>query len=235
VAAGNGFDLKTSPVKTILVAGEPGGSIPATRQRITEGWGGARVVDHHGMTEVGPASFECPERPNVLHIIETAYIPEIIDPATGAHRNVGESGELVLTTLGRTGSPLIRYRTGDLVKSALDGICACGRSDLALEGGILGRTDEMVIVRGVNIYPGAIEEIMRQHSSISEYQVRLPDSPDLQQITIDVELSSGSDPGVVAAIEAALQASLNLRIPVRLATPGSLPRFEMKASRWSRH
>src|SRR6185503_12458726 len=70
-----------------------GGSIPATRQRITEGWGGARVVDHHGMTEVGPASFECPDRPNVLHIIETAYIPEIIDPATGAHRNVGESGE----------------------------------------------------------------------------------------------------------------------------------------------
>ena len=235
VASTNGFDLKTSPVKTILVAGEPGGSIPATRQRIMDAWSGARVVDHHGMTEVGPVTFECPARPHVLHVIETAYIPEIIDPATGAQRAAGESGELVLTTLGRNGSPLIRYRTGDLVKASAENVCTCGRSDLALEGGILGRTDEMIVVRGVNVYPGAIEEILRQHGAVSEYQVRLPASPDLQQIAIDVEPFPGrSDSDLAAALEGALQTALHLRIPVHMVPPGSLPRFEMKASRWIR-
>jgi phenylacetate-CoA ligase len=235
VAAANGFDLKSSPVKTILVAGEPGGSIPSTRQRILEAWTGARVIDHHGMTEVGPVSFECPARPHVLHVIETAYIPEIIDPVSGAHRSSGETGELVLTTLGRSGSPLIRYRTGDLVKSSVDNICVCGRSDLALEGGILGRTDEMIIIRGVNVYPGAIEEILRQNGAVNEYQVRLPASPELQQIVIDIEPAPGrGGPELVASVEAALQASLNLRIPIRLVPPGSLPRFEMKAARWVR-
>jgi len=142
---------------------------------------------------------------------------------------------LVLTTLGRNGSPLIRYRTGDLVKASVENICTCGRSDLALEGGILGRTDEMIVVRGVNVYPGAIEEILRQHGAVSEYQVRLPSSPDLQQIAIDVEPFPGrSDPDLAAALEGALQEALHLRIPVHVVPHGSLPRFEMKASRWIR-
>src|SRR5205807_184420 len=100
-------------------------------------------------------------QPGLLHVMENAYIAEVIDPATGKAVNAGQSGELVLTTLGRTGSPLLRYRTGDLVKTTLDTVCACGRSELALDGGILGRTDDMVIVRGVNIYPSAVEEVIR--------------------------------------------------------------------------
>ncbi len=235
VAQSHSINLAESPVRTIVVAGEPGGSIPATRQRILEAWPGARLVDHHGMTEVGPVSFACPARADVLHIIEGAYVPEIIDPVTGQAAAKGESGELVLTTLHRTGSPLVRYRTGDRVQAVIDDVCACGRSDLALAGGILGRIDEMVIVRGVNIYPEAIEAIVRSHPAVAEYQVRLRETHGLPEIEIDIEPTAdamGAAAVAVHTLEAALESALSLRIPVRAAAPGTLPRFEMKARRW---
>ncbi len=235
VAKANGFDLKNSPVRTLVVAGEPGGSIPAIRQRILDSWGNARIIDHHGMTEVGPVSFECPVRPQVLHVIESAYIPEILDPATGKAAEAGQPGELVLTTLQRLGSPLIRYRTGDRVRAALDDVCSCGRSDLALEGGILGRTDDMVIVRGVNLYPEAVDAIVRAEPGVAEYQVRLPQSDGLQEIVLDLEpLPDASADELVRRVGAALESAISLRIPVRAVPPGALPRFEMKARRWIR-
>ncbi|MBI4325589.1 MAG: AMP-binding protein, partial [Chloroflexi bacterium] len=165
VAAEEKIDLTKSRVHTLIVAGEPGGSIPATRLRLAQLWSGARVFDHHGMTETGPVTYECPAHPGVLHVMESAFVAEITDPVTAKPVEPGTIGELVLTNLGRTGSPLLRYRTGDLVKAArpgsqpatLDGRagpdrlklqpCACGRHDLALEGGILGRTDDMIVVR----------------------------------------------------------------------------------------
>ena len=116
VAAETGVDLKRSAVRRIIVAGEPGGSIPATRARIEQLWPGARVFDHHGMTEVGPVTYECPAQPGVLHVIEAGYIAEIVEPTSGKPVAPGQVGELVLTTLGRVASPLLRYRTGDLVK-----------------------------------------------------------------------------------------------------------------------
>ena len=236
VAAAERIDLSASPVKTIIVAGEPGGSIPSTRTRLESLWPGARVFDHHGMTEVGPVTYECPVRPRVLHVIESSYIAEIIDPATGAHVGAGENGELVLTTLGRAGSPLLRYRTGDLVRAALYPVCECGRSELALEGGILGRTDDMVCVRGVNIYPGAVEEILRMHGGTAEYQVQVNTAAALTEIALSVEpMPEVSDPDAFASqIERALQTAFNLRIPVKALPPGSLPRHEMKARRWVR-
>ena len=223
-------------VKTIIVAGEPGGSIPAVRERISALWHGARVVDHHGMTESGPVTFECPVRPGVLHIMESAFLPEVIDPATGAQARAGDSGELVLTTLLRTGSPLLRYRTGDLVKTALDGVCECGRSDLALEGGILGRTDDMVVVRGVNVYPSAVEEILRRHVNVAEYQVKISEAQALAELSLVIEPREGCpDPAALAGhLGVALEAALNLRIPVTTVPSGTLPRFEMKAKRWVR-
>lgn len=237
VAAKEGWDLSTSAVRTIIVAGEPGGSIPATRARLEAAWPGARVVDHHGMTEVGPVTFECPVRPQVLHVIESSYVAEIIDPTTGEHVVTGELGELVLTTLGRTGSPLLRYRTGDLVRSALDTICECGRSDLALEGGILGRTDDMVCVRGVNVYPSAVEAVLRQHGGVTEYQVEVRESGAMTELTLRVEPATVSaDSGKLSSeLESALQTALSLRIPVVVVAEGSLPRFEMKARRWHRN
>lgn len=234
VAMAEKIDLGASAVKTIVVAGEPGGSIPGTRARLETLWPGARVQDHHGMTEVGPVTYECPVRPRVLHVMENAFIAEIIDPATGQHVASAEPGELVLTTLGRPGSPLIRYRTGDLVRSGRDDLCECGRSELALEGGILGRTDDMVCVRGVNVYPSAVEEILRIHGRVAEYRVKVNRADALTEISIEVEPElSVADAGAFAGeLEGALQTAFNLRIPVTAVAPGSLPRFEMKARRW---
>jgi phenylacetate-CoA ligase len=227
---------RACPVKTIIVAGEPGGSIRSVREQISSLWHGARVVDHHGMTESGPVSHECPVRPGVLHIMESAFLPEVIDPVTGAQALAGDTGELVLTTLLRTGSPLLRYRTGDLVKTSLDSICECGRSDLALEGGILGRTDDMVVVRGVNIYPSAVEEIVRTYGDVAEYQVKISHAQALAELSLIIEPREGfADPAALAShLEGALQTAFNLRIPVTTVTSGTLPRFEMKAKRWVR-
>ena len=236
VAAQENIDLAASQVRIILVAGEAGGSIPSTRARIEQLWPGARVRDHHGMTEVGPATFECPERPCVLHVMESSYITEVINPATGRAVGPGETGELVLTTLGRTGSPLLRYRTGDMVRTALDSICQCGRSDLALEGGILGRTDDMVVIRGVNVYPNAVEEIIQTCGGVAEYQARVSTHQALTELSLQIEPAPDCpDPaGLARNLERALATSLSLRVPVQVAPAGSLPRFEMKARRWIR-
>ncbi len=234
VAVQEKIDLAASPVKVIIVAGEPGGSIPATRACIERFWPGARVFDHHGMTETGPVSFECPARVGVLHVLENAYIAEVVHPGTGKAAEAGQTGELVLTTLGRAGSPLLRYRTGDLVKPALDTVCACGRSELALEGGILGRVDDMVIVRGVNVYPSAVEEILRTCGGVAEYQAQIRTADSLAELNIHIEPSAEcSDPaGLARKLEDAFLSALALRVPVTLAPPGTLPRFEMKAKRW---
>jgi phenylacetate-CoA ligase len=236
VAAREKIDLSASPVRLMVVAGEPGGSIPATRQRLAELWPGIRVFDHHGMTETGPASFECPARPGVLHIIEAGFIPEVVDPASGVALSPGQTGELVLTTLGRTGSPLLRYRTGDLVKPSLDVVCECGRSDLALEGGILGRSDDMVIVRGVNIYPSAVEEIIREMPEILEYAVRVDESNALSEMAVQIEpVPECADPESVArALQQKFEAAWSLRVPVTAVAAGSLPRYELKAKRWTK-
>jgi phenylacetate-CoA ligase len=236
-AAAEKMDLSASPVKTLLVAGEPGGSIPSSRRRLEELWPGARVFDHHGMTEVGPVSYECPARPGVLHVMEMAYIAEIIDPAAGAAVPDGQTGELVLTPLGRAGSPLLRYRTGDLVRPLPESVCECGRSELALEGGILGRTDDMVVVRGVNIYPAAVEEIVRAAGAVAEYQVQIEAGRALAEMRVQVEPTADcADPRRLAhALENSFEAAFGLRVPVSLAAPGSLPRFEMKANRWAKN
>lgn len=227
---------RACPVRLLLVAGEPGGSVPAVRERLSAAWHGARVVDHHGMTETGPVTFECPAKPGTLHVMESAYFAEVVHPETGLHVAAGEAGELVLTTLNRPGSPLLRYRTGDLVRTALDTICECGRSELALEGGILGRTDDMVIVRGVNVFPSAVDAIVRAEPEVAEYQVRVSKAGALTEMSLVLEPSPGAaDPAALAhRVGTALETALNLRIPVTTAAPGSLPRFEMKARRWVR-
>ena len=143
VARERDLDAAKLPVRVTVHAGEPGAGIPAVRARIEAGWG-ARAFDHAGMTEVGAYGYEC-EAQAGLHVNESEFIAEVIDPVTGAP---AAEGELVLTNLGRLGSPLIRYRTGDRVRLA-PAPCACGRTFQRLEGGILGRLDDMLIVRGV--------------------------------------------------------------------------------------
>lgn len=186
------------------------------------------------MTEVGPVTHECPAQPGELHVIESAYLAEIIDPATG---QPASSGELILTTLTRTGSPLLRYRTGDLVKCAAGGApCKCGRSSLRLAGGILGRVDDMVIVRGVNIYPAAVEEILRRFADVAEYQVQVATATAMTELRLEIEPADRCPDvaGLKHQVRQALETAFNLRVPVETVAPGSLPRFEMKAKRWLR-
>ena len=232
------IDLSKSSIRLIVVAGEAGGSLPATRAYIEGLWPGARVYDHHGMTETGPITYECPAHPCRLHVIDRSYIAEVIDPANGSIVEPGREGELVITNLHRTGSPLIRYRTGDLVRLAdhhrTGSACACGRSETALEGGILGRSDDMVVVRGVNVYPSAIEQIVRTFPEIMEYQVKLSKKSPLVQLHVLIEPAREVKDlaGLVMRVERALQTALTLRIPVALTSPESLPRPELKAKRW---
>ncbi len=236
VAERENISLEKSCVKKIIVAGEPGGSIPATRDRLETLWPGAKVFDHHGMTETGPVTYECPAQPGVLHILESAYFAEIVDPQTGFTISTGEKGELILTTLGRTGSPVLRYRTGDLVQSGDGSRCVCGRFELALHGGILGRVDDMFTVRGVNIHPSAVEDVLRRFKEITEYQATVKVESSLAELSLLIETNPDTDDSerLTRRIEKELQMTFNLRIPVAKVAPGTLPRFEMKAKRWIR-
>ena len=236
IAARERIDLSVSMVKLILVAGEAGGSVLATRASIEKLWPGARVSDHHGMTEVGPVTFECPSRPGVLHVMEDAHLAEVIEPTSCKGVQAGQTGELVLTTLGRLGSPLVRYRTGDLVKTSLDTVCVCGRSELALEGGILSRVDDMLIVRGVNVYPGAVDAIIRECGDVAEYRAQISTVDALTELTLEIEPdpACGNPSELGKKLGEAFFAALALRVPVMVVASGSLPRFEHKAKRWVR-
>ena len=222
--AREGGDFSRVAVNTIIVAGEPGGSVPAVRERISASWNGARVVDHYGMSEVGPTAFE--SRSGVLRIVDGSYLAEVINPESGAPVPAAESGELVLTPLGRLATPLLRYRTGDLVKRVAE-------SDaFELEGGILGRVDDMIVVRGVNIHPTAVESVVRSIPEIAEYRVNVTRRGVLCEIGLEVE--SADDSGA-RRLENALSEAFSMRVPVTRQPSGTLPRFEMKARRWVRH
>lgn len=236
VAAAERIDLSRSAVRNIIVAGEPGGSLPAVRDRLEELWPGARVRDHHGMTEVGPVTYACPKVKDRLHIMESAYLAEVIQPQSGQPVAGGQTGELVLTTLQRVAMPVLRYRTGDLVRPVSEGPCACGSNELALQGGILGRADDMVIIRGVNLYPAAVEAVVRQQPEIAEFQVDITRIGEMVEMQLRIEPATASVDGHALAgrLRKDLQNRFALRIPVRVVPPGSLPRYEMKAKRWMR-
>ena len=229
--AGGCATLSDGPVRVIIVAGEPGGSIPATRARIENGWG-ARVIDHHGLTEVGPISFECLESPGFLHVNEREFIAEVVDPDTGEPVADGSRGELVVTNLGRAASPVIRYRTRDLVVRTRER-CICGRTLARLAGGIVARADDMVNVRGVNVYPAALEAVLRGIDAVVEYRCTVHAAGALRAIAVDVEVAPGEPAAPVAALARdRLREALGLSVRVTPVAAGALPRFEMKARRF---
>ncbi|MGH2514300.1 MAG: phenylacetate--CoA ligase family protein, partial [Ktedonobacterales bacterium] len=219
-----GIDIASSAVRVTIHAGEPGASIHNTRRRIEEGWG-ARTYDHIGMTEMGAYGFTCLNQDSV-HINEAEFIAEILDPLTGEPVVEGESGELVLTNLGRWGMPAIRYRTGDRVRRGACS-CPCGRTYLTLPGGVLGRADDMLIIRGVNVYPSSIEDALRAIPDVQEFRITVLKAGELDEIELEVECADAAVPRV----ETALRQALSLRVPVRAVPSGSLPRFELKARR----
>ncbi|HEX5242944.1 MAG TPA: AMP-binding protein [Tepidisphaeraceae bacterium] len=235
VAVEEGIDLPGSSVRLLIVAGEPGGSIPETRRRIETAWG-ARLIDHTGMTEMGAVGFECLPRPGQgVHVIESEYIPEVIDPNTLQVLPDGATGELVLTNLGRWGSPLIRYRTGDQVRLAR-GRCECGRCFARLEGGILGRVDDMFVVRGNNVFPAAVEAVLRRFSELNEFRLTVHEDGPLTQVLLEIEPMPDVEAHAQLCdrVGQALHQSLSFRAQVVAVPAGSLPRFELKAHRFIR-
>jgi phenylacetate-CoA ligase len=224
--------LTEGTVRMLIVAGEPGGSIPATRERIERSWG-ARVIDHHGLTEVGPVSFECWEAPGSLHINEGEFVAEVIDPLSGDEVGDGHTGELVLTNLGRTASPVIRYRTGDMVVRRSEP-CSCGRTWARLEGGILGRADDMVNIRGVNVYPVGIESVVRRLPEVVEFRSIVSRHGSMRSLRLEIEVAPefGDSNAVASTVAYHLREALGLSVNVHVVESGTLPRFEMKANRF---
>ncbi len=240
VAAESGVDLAAGSVRMLIVAGEPGGAIPAIRQRIEAAWG-ARVFDHWGMTEIGALGVETVETPGCLSILETECVAEVIDPATGQASEPDETGarrgELVITNLGRIGSPLIRYRTGDLVETD-PASCPAGRSLLRFKGGILGRADDMITIRGNNVFPSSVEAVLREFDQIAEFRIEVRTVRAMHHMLIQIEPIAGlpaegaSDLRNRAA--AAIRDRLNFNAEIRLVAENSLPRFELKGRRFFR-
>ena len=238
VASQMGLNLADSPIRAILVAGEPGGNIPAIRERLETAWG-ARVVDHWGMTDIGALGMEPEHAPGGLTILETECIAEIVNPETGEAVERGELGELIITNLGRLGQPVIRYRTGDLVRASGES-CPSGLSLLRLEGGILGRADDMVTIRGNNVFPSSIEAILREFTEVAEYRIIQQTKREMPHLKLEIEptvqcaeAQEGID-GLITAIARQIKDRLNFQAEVAAVPVESLPRFEMKGRRFVR-
>ena len=224
VAAEHQIDVAKFDVRRIIVAGEPGGNVPALKERIERTWN-AKVVDHAGASEIGPWGY-ADELGRGLYINESEFIAEFRSVDTGEPAGAGELAELLLTSLGRSGFPIIRYRTGDLVRPVWN---HGGRSNFVLlDGGVLGRVDDMVIVRGVNVYPSAIEQIVRGFPEVTEYRLVAFKQAEMDQLRIEVE-DRLDNPQRIAE---ELRLRLGLRIEVTQVPIGSLPRFELKGKRF---
>jgi phenylacetate-CoA ligase len=233
VAEGLGLDLRSAAIRTTIHAGEPGASVESVKRCIEPAWG-ATCFDHAGATEVGAWAFDCQAQAGSIHLNELEFVFEVIDPETGETVDEGARGELVVTTLSRPGMPVLRYRTGDLVELTPDA-CACGRTLARINGGVLGRADDMLIVRGVNLYPSAIDNLLRAFPSIIEYEVEIKRIAGMDDLLLKIEiLDGGPFPQVEQTVLAAFRSQLNIRVSVEQAARGSLPRYEFKARRYKR-
>jgi len=226
-----GIDLPSSAIRITLHAGEPGASVVATRDLIERSFG-ARCFDHTGMTELGPTGVSCQARDGV-HLIESEFIFEVRDsagtlqpiPAAGTI-----SGELIATNLGRWGSPLIRYRTGDRVE-VNRAPCSCGSPFPKMVGGIRGRVDDMFTVRGVNLYPSQVEDLVRRHATIGEFCIEVRQVRGMEEVNVLCECAEDDGATAVASLANDLRLALGVRIGCRSVAAGTLPRSELKARR----
>ena len=195
---------------------------------------GAKCWDHAGMSEVGAWGYQCPADEG-LHLIETEFYAEVLEVGGDTPVAEGETGELVLSNLGRWAQPALRYRTGDIVRLKSTN-CACGSPFIRFPGGVLGRVDDMIQVRGVNVYPSAVEAIIREQPDVVEFQVDIEKEREMWEMRIEIELDpAASGDGVRAAVAEALGNRLGIRSDVDVVAAGSLPRFELKARRFRIH
>jgi len=224
VAAENQIDVGELEVRQLILAGEPGGSVPAIRERLERTWK-ACVLDHAGATEVGPWGFG-DLRGQGLYVNEHDFIAEFLSVETGLPASEGELAELVITNLGRAGSPILRYRTNDLVRPSWQ---HPGENRFVfLNGGVLGRGDDMMVIRGVNVFPSSVEQILRSFPEVVEYRMIARKQGEMDQLAVEVE-DRLDDPLRVAN---ELRLRLGLKVEVTAVALGTLPRVEGKGKRF---
>jgi phenylacetate-CoA ligase len=228
-----GIDLGSSALRISIHAGEPGASVPNVRKLIQDSFG-TTCFDHAGATEVGAWAFDCGFGEGSIHLNEAEFIFEVVEPESGNPLTDGQRGELVITNLGREGMPLLRYRTGDLVEMTADP-CACGRHMARIKGGVLGRADDMLIVRGVNVYPSTIDNLVRGIPGVAEYEVEIRRVRGMDDLLIKVETPDDRPFDIVAkSLVHTFRVELNIRVSIEQAACGTLPRYEFKARRYKR-
>ena len=227
-----GVDLaRDTDVRLVITSGE--GRPPATRRAIEAAWG-AHCGEVAGMTEAGFIMFECGPGSKGLHIIESDFIEEVLDPETREPVGYGERGVRVLTSLGRESIPMLRYWTSDLVVRRPASDCGCGRTWDFYEGGILGRSDDVHKVRGCLVTPGMIEDVVRSFGEVDEFRTVIDTVDALDTVLITIEPRTGSAPpaDLTTRVQEAIKRAVGVRPTITLAEPGALPRFEMKANRF---
>lgn len=229
-----GMPLRDSAVRIVVAAGESGANVPSTKKAIEDLWG-ARCYDDIGSTEISNFGFECVAQKGT-HVIDTMFLAECLDPETLAPVGPGEIGELVLSNLCTESVPLLRYRMKDLVRFN-KGVCECGRTFLRLDGGILGRSDEMFQFAGVNIFPSAIENLIREVEEFSnEYQLVVPKMGSGRHLKVRVEpatteISRDKMEQAVRRFIETVKYRITVTPDVEIVEIGELPRFELKAKR----
>jgi phenylacetate-CoA ligase len=230
-----GRPLRRSAVRSVTVGGEPGGAVPGTRARIEEQWG-AKCYDGYGSLEFQPIAWECGEQAGG-HLPEDFAYVEVLDLETHEPVPDGTPGVLVLTHLDKRATPLVRWWTGDVVVRDTSP-CACGRTHARLPGGVVGRADDMLVIKGVNLFPSAVEDVVRRTpGTTGEYLIVLdrdvtdPGTGSLTAIKVRVEAESGQAEDLQHRLAAAIRAELTVRAVVQPVAPGSLERHTHKAKR----
>ncbi|MBN1255341.1 MAG: phenylacetate--CoA ligase family protein [Deltaproteobacteria bacterium] len=226
---------KDLTINRITCAGEPGASIPTTKKRMEEAWG-AKVYDHIGATEIGAWSYECTEQPGGLHVNEAFFLVEIEDVETGEIiTEPGKNGKMVITALDRHAKPCIRFDSKDVIRWA-DYQCSCGRTFRIIDGGIVGRADDITKVKGVLLAPTAIEEVVRSIPELGdEYEVIVSKKGDIDDIFLKIEIRPEREKekeNILSRLKDQLRLKTNLGYRIEVHPWGSLPRYEVKAKRF---
>ena len=232
-----GIDLPETSIKVTYLTGEPGVNVATTRRAIEEAWG-ATAYEQYGLAEVGAIAFSCPLH-RAVHLTEDQTYTTVVDPESGRPVGEGEVGENLVTSYIQFSQPIIKYRTHDLVRPVRKP-CECGRSSIRFEGGVLGRTDHMIIIKGTNVYPTAVATLLGEveglapHHELHVTRERIGDA-----LTVKVEALPGYPRARYVELKRKAEQLLYERILVRIAVeiqpPGTLPRYELKAKRFFDH
>ncbi len=234
-AAERGIDLSASSVRYITAGGESGLSIPVTRRALESGWG-AVGIDAYGLSEVGIAHMECSGHAGGVHVMEDAFHSYSINPDTFEQTADGDVGENIVTAYTHLAQPFIKYRTHDLVRRRMHHEHGCGWNWAFLEGGVLGRTDFMVVIKGVNVYPTAVENLIGSVPELTNYyEIHISKKNSLDAMMVRVEaradVAEASFPDIALALSNVYRKQLGVTLDVEIVPAETIERYQLKTRR----